>query len=201
MSCNNCNQCECISLDNINQCEDVLTFDLGILNAEKDLKFNITGRSKRIYQIDVTTDSDGIASVDLEPLPIGYISLHFPGVYKVWFTDQENQKVAIRDTEKSCFEFKAESITGVIASTVIPPATPDYSDKDTFNIEIVNKGNGDTITHGYGFRFRIVTFFDGLDNTRQKNIFFATNQSTTDFILNNDFDDDKYSGTLLCVKL
>jgi hypothetical protein len=56
MSClNNCN-CECIQIDNINQCDQVVSFDLGILNAERDLKFNITGRSKRIYQIDVTTE-------------------------------------------------------------------------------------------------------------------------------------------------
>ncbi|HRG02012.1 MAG TPA: hypothetical protein PKZ75_12920 [Bacteroidia bacterium] len=106
MSClNNCN-CECIQIDNINQCDQVVSFDLGILNAERDLKFNITGRSKRIYQIDVTTDADGIASVNLETLPIGYISIHFPGLYEVYFTNSENQKVEIKDTGKSCFEFK-----------------------------------------------------------------------------------------------
>ena len=89
MSCGNCDNCICVKVDNVSQCEEVLTFDLGILNAERDLKFNITGRSKRIYQIDITTDSDGIASVDLESLPVGYISIHYLGFYEVYFIDSE----------------------------------------------------------------------------------------------------------------
>lgn len=114
MSClNNCN-CECIQIDNINQCDQVVSFDLGILNAERDLKFNITGRSKRIYQIDVTTDADGVAEVNIESLPVGYISILNTGFYQVYFTDSENQKVEIQDTSKSCFEFKASFITVII---------------------------------------------------------------------------------------
>jgi hypothetical protein len=113
MSCGNCDNCICVKVDNVSQCEEVLTFDLGILNAERDLKFNITGRSKRIYQIDITTDSDGIASVDLESLPVGYISIHYLGFYEVYFTDSENQRVEIKDTGKSCFEFKVSDILNV----------------------------------------------------------------------------------------
>lgn len=114
MSClNNCN-CECIQIENINQCDQSLSFNLGILNAERDLKFNITGRSKRIYQIEVTTDADGVAEVNIESLPVGYISILNPGSYQVYFTDSENQKVEIQDTSKSCFEFKASFITVII---------------------------------------------------------------------------------------
>ncbi|MBK9936668.1 MAG: hypothetical protein IPP05_21775 [Cytophagaceae bacterium] len=118
MGCGNCDNCNCVNVDNISQCEEVLTFDLGILNAELDLKFNITGRSKRIYQIDVTTNADGIASVELETLPVGYISIHFPGLYEVYFIDSENQKVEIKDTGKSCFEFKVSDILNVTPQIV-----------------------------------------------------------------------------------
>lgn len=202
MSCVNTCECECVAIDKISQCEEVLTFDLGILNAELDLKFNITGRSKRIYQIEVTTDADGIAEVDIEYLPIGYLSVFFKGTYHVYFTNSSNQKVEIRDTNKSCFEFQVSGINGIVPTEIIPgPVIPDYSNQESFNINITSKGNGDTITHGYGFRFRIVTFYDSNDGSRQKNIFFASNQTTTTFLLNNDFDNDKYSGTLLCVKI
>lgn len=200
MSCVNTCECECISIDKISQCEEVLSFDLGVLNAELDLKFNITGRSKRIYQIEVTTDADGIADVNIENLPIGYLSVLFKGIYQVYFTNSENQKVEIRDTNKSCFEFQVLENINVIPN--MPTSTPpDYSNQESFNINITDKGNGDTITHGFGFRFRIVSFYDSNDGSRQKNIFFASNQTTTTFLLNNDFDNDKYSGTLLCVKI
>ena len=200
MSCVNTCVCECLAIDKISQCEEVLTFDLGILNAELDLKFNITGRSRRIYQIEVTTDADGIVEVNIEPLPVGYLSVLFKGIYQVYFTNSVNEKIEIRNTGKSCFEFQVSDIIGVVPN-VPTPSVPDYSNQESFNINIVSKGNGDTITHGYGFRFRIVTFYDSNDGSRQKNIFFASNQTTTTFILNNDFDNDKYSGTLLCVKI
>lgn len=113
MSCVNTCECECLAIDKISQCEEVLIFDLGILNAELDLKFNITGRSKRIYQIEVTTDADGIASVSIESLPIGYLSVFYKGSYTVYFTDSDNKKVEIRDTNKSCFEFQVSDILDV----------------------------------------------------------------------------------------
>lgn len=105
--------CECVQLSNFGQCEEFLRFDLGILNAELDLKFNITGRSKRIYQIEVTTDADGIVEVNIESLPIGYLSVLFKGIYQVYFTNSVDQKVEIRDTDKSCFEFQVSDILDV----------------------------------------------------------------------------------------
>ena len=119
MSCVNACDCECITLDKINQCEDFLTFDLGILNAEVDLIFNITGRSKRNYQIEVTTDADGIAVVNIESLPVGYLSTHFKGIYTVYFLNSDNQKVEIRDTNKSCFEFQVTDILNISPTIVI----------------------------------------------------------------------------------
>ena len=113
MSCVNTCVCECLAIDKISQCEQVLSFDLGILNAELDLKFNINGRSKRIYQIEVTSDADGIAEVNIESLPIGYLSVFFKGSYTVYFTNSANQKVEIRDTNKSCFEFQVSDILDV----------------------------------------------------------------------------------------
>ena len=113
MSYVNTCECECVAIDKISQCEEVLSFDLGVLNAELDLKFNITGRSKRIYQIEVTTDADGVADVNIESLPIGYLSVFFKGIYQVYFTNSVDQKVEIRDTDKSCFEFQVSDILDV----------------------------------------------------------------------------------------
>lgn len=200
MSCVNTCECECVAIDKISQCDEVLSFDLGILNAELDLKFNITGRSRRIYQIDATTDADGIAEVNIETLPVGYLSVFHKVSYTVYFTNSNNERIEIRDTNKSCFEFQVSDIIGVVPN-IPSPIVPDYSNQESFNIDITSKGNGDTISHGYGFRFRIVSFYDSNDGSRQKNIFFASNQSTTTFLLNNDFTNDKYSGTLLCVKI
>ena len=118
MSCVNTCVCECLAIDKISQCEQVLSFDLGILNAELDLKFNINGRSKRIYQIEVTTDADGIVEVNIESLPIGYLSVLFKRIYQVYFTNSVDQKVEIRDTNKSCFEFQVSDILDV--TPVVP---------------------------------------------------------------------------------
>ncbi len=100
-----CN-CECLQIDGFGQCDSYIDFDLGVLNAEKELIFNITGRSKRIYQLEITTDGDGIASINTLNLPVAYLSIHSVKKYKVFFQDKSTKEfISIRDTNKTCFEF------------------------------------------------------------------------------------------------
>lgn len=106
MSCVNTCECECLAIDGFGQCDTYISFDLGILNAEKDVIFNITGRSKRIYQLEITTDGDGIASINTGNLTVGYLSIYSKNKYKVFFQDKTTKEpIQIRNTGKYCFEF------------------------------------------------------------------------------------------------
>lgn len=69
-----------------------------------------------------------------------------------------------------------------------------------FTVDLVEKGNGDVITHNSQANARILTFFDDGDNGRQRSDFYASNSTTSGFTLSNDFTNDKFTGTLLCVK-
>ena len=106
MSCVNTCECECVAIDGFGQCDTHISFDLGILNAEKELIFNITGRSKRIYQLEITTDADGIATINTGNLIPGYLSIYSKNKYKVYFQDKATKEsIEIRNTGKLCFEF------------------------------------------------------------------------------------------------
>lgn len=83
---------------------------------------------------------------------------------------------------------QAEWLASITASSLI------------VTVAVAGKGNGDIITHGLGANLRIITFYDDADSGRQRNDFFANGQTLTQFTLNNDFTNDKYTGTLLCVK-
>lgn len=72
---------------------------------------------------------------------------------------------------------------------------------NTFLITIVNKGNGDTISHALNYQVKIVTFYDDADNGRQKNDFWSDNILTDSFVLKNDFTNDKFSGKLVVVRI
>lgn len=106
---NSCN-CECVQGNSISVCTEFLQFDLGVLNADKELTFNITGRSKRIYAIPVLSDTDGFVNIPTENLPAGYISIFSTKKYKVWFEDNNGETIQIKDTGKFCIEFSAQSI-------------------------------------------------------------------------------------------
>lgn len=110
-----CSSCDCLQISNINQCAETLDFDLGMANADITVIFNITGRSKRIYQIGVATDSNGEVSIPTGVLPNGYLSVFTVGKYKVWFNDSESGEILIIDgNENTCIEFKASSIIDVV---------------------------------------------------------------------------------------
>jgi len=106
---NDCN-CECVQGNSISVCTESLVFDIGILNAAKELLFHITGRSKRIYAIQVLSDEDGFVNIPTENLPAGYISIFSTKKYKVWFEDNNGETIQIKDTGKFCIEFSAQSI-------------------------------------------------------------------------------------------
>lgn len=113
--------CECVQLSNFGQCEEFLRFDLGALNYDSELVFNITGRSFRIYRVSILTDENGIAIVPTSSLPSAYLSTHSKSKYKVWFENSLGEKVSIKDTKKDCFEFSVSSIIdlGAIEPEVI----------------------------------------------------------------------------------
>jgi hypothetical protein len=68
-------------------------------------------------------------------------------------------------------------------------------------IDISEKGNGEVVAHAKNSNLRILTFYDDNDNGRQRNDFYASTPiSTSQFTLSNDFSNDKFTGTLLCVK-
>jgi hypothetical protein len=71
---------------------------------------------------------------------------------------------------------------------------------DTIMLDITSKGNGDAIPHSSEATLRVVSFWDSDDGGRQSNVFYSSSQTTTQFTLNNDFTNDKYNGTLLCIK-
>ena len=67
-------------------------------------------------------------------------------------------------------------------------------------IPITAKGNGDVITHDKESNLRILTMFNDDDEGRSYGAFYASESSLTQFTLKNDFTDDKFNGSLLCVK-
>jgi hypothetical protein len=67
-------------------------------------------------------------------------------------------------------------------------------------IQIDEKGNDDVITHSANSTLLVINFFDDNDGGRHKDVFYATAQTLSTFELKNDFDNDKYTGKLLCVK-
>jgi len=105
--------CECIQFDDINQCAETIDIDLGILNADKELEVYITGRSKRIYKLNLTSNGDGIITIYTSNLPNGYFSIHTPGKYKISI-EENASPIEITNTGKSCIEFKVNSILEII---------------------------------------------------------------------------------------
>jgi len=126
--------CECIQLVGFGQCDSHISFDLGILNAEKELIFNITGRSKRVYQLEILTDEDGIATINTLNLPGAYLSIHAVKNYTVFFQDKTTKAdILIRDTNKTCFEFPINYGKFVLEGTydnVSPIETPVFIEVD-----------------------------------------------------------------------
>lgn len=72
---------------------------------------------------------------------------------------------------------------------------------NTFTINLVNKGNGDLISHDLNYQVRIVTFYNDGDGGRQMNDFWSNTILTNSFVLKNDFTNDKFSGKLVVVKI
>jgi len=105
--------CECIQISDINQCAETIDIDLGVLNADKELEVYITGRSKRIYKLNLTSDLDGIISINTSLLPNGYFSIHTPGKYKISI-EENGEPIEITNTGKSCIEFRVNSILETI---------------------------------------------------------------------------------------
>lgn len=199
MSCYNISNC--IESENVNQCQDLISFNLGIAHANKTLTASITGRSNRVYNFELIANLDGLVSFNPNiVLPIGYISVFATQSYQVWFTDETKTKISLLGTDKCCFSFKVVDYIGVTYNTETSEEV-DLATKDIYNIEITEKGNGDLINHGYPIRLKIISFYDANDNGRNKNIFFNTLQNINNFILNCNFNENKYTGTLVCTKL
>ena len=74
-----------------------------------------------------------------------------------------------------------------------------FSDK-IFFVNIGELGNNDVVVHNRGGAARIICFYNDDDNGRQRHDFYATNNNSNSFTLRNDFTDNKFTGTLLCVK-
>lgn len=72
---------------------------------------------------------------------------------------------------------------------------------NTFVINLVNKGNGDLITHDLNYQVRIVTFYNDSYSGRQMNDFWSNTILANSFILKNDFTNDKFSGKLVVVRI
>jgi len=180
-----CN-CECAQIADVNQCADNLIFELGIEFAEVDLIFNITGRSKRIYRIAITPNEDGTAIIPTSMLPVGYLSVHTAGKYKVWFDNADTNEIIL-----TCYEFRANSVLNSLSSGIITP-TLTVPNENIF-IEISEKGNDDVVTHEYG-KLRIVTFYDFDDSNRQRNDFYNASVVDGQFTLKNDYTNDKFNG-------
>ena len=98
----------------------------------------------------------------------------------------------------------AAAASAVLASTkadeAAASATEALAASNVFTINIENKGNNDAITHNYSSNLRVLTFYNSDDGNRQMNSFFADNITTGGFTLKNDFSNDKFNGTLICVK-
>jgi len=105
--------CECIQIADVNQCSESIEIDLGILNADKELEVYITGRSQRIYKFNLTSDEDGIISINTSLLPNGYFSIHTKSKYKISI-EENGSPIEINNTGKSCIEFKVNSILEII---------------------------------------------------------------------------------------
>lgn len=67
-------------------------------------------------------------------------------------------------------------------------------------INITNKGNGDTIVHNLGSNLMVSFLRNSDDENRKLYDFFESSVTTTQFVLRNDFTNDKFNGQLLCVK-
>lgn len=193
---NSCN-CECVQGNSISVCTEFMQFDLGVLNADKELTFNITGRSKRIYAIQALSDEDGFVNIPTENLPAGYISIFSTKKYKVWFEDEDSQSLQIKDSGLFCIEFSAKSIISDIPGSEITSSV--ITKNENVLITIDGKGNGDVITHDYK-KLRIVTFYNYDDGNKQMNDFYNSNVVNGSFTLKNDFTNDKFNGQLLCVQ-
>lgn len=107
-----CN-CECLQIADINQCADTIEIDLGIYNAEKELEVYITGRSKRIYKLNINANLDGKISIVSTALPNGYFSIHTKAKYKI-SVEENGTPININSSGKSCVEFRAKSILEII---------------------------------------------------------------------------------------
>lgn len=107
-----CN-CECLQIADINQCADTIEIDLGILNAEKELEVYVSGRSKRIYKLNLVSDLDGVITINTSLLPNGYFSIHTKAKYKI-SVEENGTPININSSGKSCVEFRAKSILEII---------------------------------------------------------------------------------------
>jgi len=105
--------CDCVQVSDINQCSETIQIDLGILNAEKELEVYVSGRSKRIYKLNLVSDLDGVITINTSLLPNGYFSIHTPGKYKISI-EENGSPIEITNTGKSCIEFKVNSILEII---------------------------------------------------------------------------------------
>jgi hypothetical protein len=67
-------------------------------------------------------------------------------------------------------------------------------------LPLVNKGANDVIPHDKDSKLRVLALFNDDDEGRSYNGFYAANATLTEFTLMNDFNNDKFNGSLLCLK-